>query len=228
MVLRGKLRGRVGRCRGFSSRARFRKESGPFLCTPRHRGCGDAVSRAVAELRGRVASAENAPLARFHAHLAHRLEGVRPSAKRSLLPGISSRARFRKESGLFLVHPENGDCPRFSPATPEGGGTTGTYNRPRLTDLPMIRDILEAFTLLAPATRWRWAARLPLALLSAVAETVGAATVLLLLKVISDPAQAERLSAPSWLPSPCTRWRARRSHPCLRDSRDRRLPGPSR
>ena len=56
-------------------------------------------------------------------------------------------------------------------------------------DLPEIR---RAFSLLAVPTRWRWLGLLPLALVGAAAEAIGALTVFALLRVIADPPSVER------------------------------------
>jgi ATP-binding cassette subfamily C protein len=53
--------------------------------------------------------------------------------------------------------------------------------------------IARAFRLVSTPTRWRWAALLPLALAGAAAEAIGALAVFALLRVIADPASAERL-----------------------------------
>lgn len=54
---------------------------------------------------------------------------------------------------------------------------------------------------LPPHLRWRWAAMLPLALVAAALETVGAAAVFLLIKVISDPAGIRHLPFAPWVPA---------------------------
>ncbi len=51
----------------------------------------------------------------------------------------------------------------------------------------------QAFGLLSLATRWRWVGLLPFALAGAAAEAVGALAVFALLRVIVDPAAAERI-----------------------------------
>ncbi|HEX2386619.1 MAG TPA: ABC transporter ATP-binding protein, partial [Candidatus Binatia bacterium] len=51
---------------------------------------------------------------------------------------------------------------------------------------------------------WRWAAMLPLALVAAALETVGAAAVFVLIKVVSDPANVRQLPFASWIPQRIT------------------------
>jgi ATP-binding cassette subfamily C protein len=57
----------------------------------------------------------------------------------------------------------------------------------------MLSTLRKCLTLLDPPTRRRWAAVVPLALVSALLETVGAAAVFTLIKIVSDPTQAQRL-----------------------------------
>ncbi|MFI5178752.1 MAG: ABC transporter ATP-binding protein [Vicinamibacterales bacterium] len=65
----------------------------------------------------------------------------------------------------------------------------------------MIADLRRALVLLDRVDRWRWAALVPLAALVAALETVGAAAVFVLVRLLADPTQSARLPAAlGWLP----------------------------
>jgi ABC-type multidrug transport system fused ATPase/permease subunit len=57
----------------------------------------------------------------------------------------------------------------------------------------MWQDIRRCLALLAPSLRWRWALLIPVVLAAAAAETIGAAAVFGLIKIIGDPSQAATL-----------------------------------
>jgi ATP-binding cassette, subfamily B, bacterial PglK len=57
----------------------------------------------------------------------------------------------------------------------------------------VIAGIRRALVLLDRADRWRWAALVPLAVLVAALETVGAAAVFVLVRILADPAQSAHL-----------------------------------
>lgn len=57
----------------------------------------------------------------------------------------------------------------------------------------MFATLRKCLLLLPPAMRWRWAMLVPFTLLAAVLETLGAAAVFMLIKILTDPAQAEAL-----------------------------------
>ncbi len=61
----------------------------------------------------------------------------------------------------------------------------------------MIEHVRKCLAFLPVRLRWRWAAQLPLALMAAVLETVGAAAVFFLIKVVSDPARVVELPLPA-------------------------------
>jgi ATP-binding cassette, subfamily B, bacterial PglK len=65
----------------------------------------------------------------------------------------------------------------------------------------MITRVRKCIMFLPRQLRWRWAAMLPLALVAAALETVGAAAVFLLIKVISDPAGIRQLPFAAWIPA---------------------------
>src|SRR4051794_20264682 len=69
----------------------------------------------------------------------------------------------------------------------------------------MIAYVKKCLAFLPPRLRWRWAALLPLALVAAALETVGAAAVFFLIKVVSDPAAVADLPLASAL-SPWIDW----------------------
>ncbi len=58
-----------------------------------------------------------------------------------------------------------------------------------------VVEIRQAFGLLSRATRWHWVGLLPFALAGAAAEATGALAVFALLRLIVDPAAADRLPA---------------------------------
>lgn len=60
----------------------------------------------------------------------------------------------------------------------------------------MIAHIRRCLAFLPARLRWRWAAQLPLALVAAGLETVGAAAVFFLIKVVSDPSRIAELPLP--------------------------------
>jgi len=68
----------------------------------------------------------------------------------------------------------------------------------------MLADARRALALVSPKTRLGWLGLLPLALCSAVVEALSATAVFGLLRIVTDPRQAERLplasAAYSWLP----------------------------
>ncbi|HUF93133.1 MAG TPA: ABC transporter transmembrane domain-containing protein, partial [Candidatus Limnocylindria bacterium] len=57
----------------------------------------------------------------------------------------------------------------------------------------MWQDVRRSLRLLAPSLRWRWALLIPVVLAAAAAETIGAAAVFGLIKIIGDPSQATTL-----------------------------------
>jgi ATP-binding cassette, subfamily B, bacterial PglK len=57
----------------------------------------------------------------------------------------------------------------------------------------MWKDVRRCLALLAPAMRWRWALLIPVVLAAAAAETLGAAAVFGLIKIIGNPSQAATL-----------------------------------
>jgi ATP-binding cassette subfamily C protein len=61
----------------------------------------------------------------------------------------------------------------------------------------MIAHVRKCFAFLPARLRWRWAAQLPLALVAAGLETVGAAAVFFLIKVVSDPSRIAELPLPA-------------------------------
>jgi ATP-binding cassette, subfamily B, bacterial PglK len=63
----------------------------------------------------------------------------------------------------------------------------------------MLSDIRSALALVGPNARWRWVALLPLAVVAAAAEAIGAAAVFLLLRLLTDPDQAAALPGAAWL-----------------------------
>jgi ATP-binding cassette subfamily C protein len=62
----------------------------------------------------------------------------------------------------------------------------------------MLARVKKCILFLPPRLRWHWAALIPLALAAAALETVGAAAVFLLIKVVSDPARIGALPF-AWL-----------------------------
>src|SRR3954462_2752918 len=76
-------------------------------------------------------------------------------------------------------------------------------------DGTMRAQVGKCLAFLSPRLRWRWAALLPLALAAAALETVGAAAVFFLIKVVSDPAAIDSLPLASSL---ATRFDWRASH----------------
>ncbi|HEX9444936.1 MAG TPA: ABC transporter ATP-binding protein [Candidatus Binatia bacterium] len=52
----------------------------------------------------------------------------------------------------------------------------------------MIAQVRKCLAFLSPRLRWRWAALIPVAIVAALMETLGAAAVFFLIKVVSDPA----------------------------------------
>jgi ATP-binding cassette subfamily C protein len=65
----------------------------------------------------------------------------------------------------------------------------------------MYGEIRKAFALLSASTQWRWAAQLPVAVLSAGVETGAAVVVLGLLRSLAEPTGAMTLSAAKFVPS---------------------------
>jgi ATP-binding cassette subfamily C protein len=63
----------------------------------------------------------------------------------------------------------------------------------------MFAVLRDSFALVPPAMRWRWGALVPLLLLTALFEAVGAAAVFALIKVLTDPAQAATVPVASAL-----------------------------
>ncbi|HEY1267898.1 MAG TPA: ABC transporter ATP-binding protein [Candidatus Binatia bacterium] len=61
----------------------------------------------------------------------------------------------------------------------------------------MIEHVRKCLAFLPARLRWRWVAQLPLALIAAALETVGAAAVFFLIKVVSDPARVVELPLPA-------------------------------
>jgi ATP-binding cassette subfamily C protein len=61
----------------------------------------------------------------------------------------------------------------------------------------MIEQARKCLAFLPARLRWRWAAQVPLALVAAALETVGAAAVFFLIKVVSDPARVVELPLPA-------------------------------
>ena len=61
----------------------------------------------------------------------------------------------------------------------------------------MIAHVRKCLAFLPARLRWRWAAQLPLALIAAGLETIGAAAVFFLIKVVSDPSRIAELPLPS-------------------------------
>lgn len=57
----------------------------------------------------------------------------------------------------------------------------------------MLGRIRKCLDLLTPRERWRWAALIPLAIVAAALEAIGAAAVLALIQLVSDPAHAATL-----------------------------------
>jgi ATP-binding cassette subfamily C protein len=57
----------------------------------------------------------------------------------------------------------------------------------------MWQDVRQCLALVAPSLRWRWALLIPVVLAAAAAETIGAAAVFGLIKIIGDPSQASSL-----------------------------------
>jgi ATP-binding cassette, subfamily B, bacterial PglK len=66
----------------------------------------------------------------------------------------------------------------------------------------MIANVRKCIAFLPPQLRWRWVALLPLALIAAALETIGAAAVFVLIKVISDPTRIGDLPFASLIPAP--------------------------
>ncbi len=60
----------------------------------------------------------------------------------------------------------------------------------------MIQQVRKCLAFLSPRLRWRWAAQLPVALLAAALEAVGAAAVFFLIKIVSDPSRIVELPLP--------------------------------
>src|SRR5690349_13634841 len=65
----------------------------------------------------------------------------------------------------------------------------------------MIAHVRKCLAFLPARLRWRWAAQLPLAIVAAGLETVGAAAVFFLIKVVSDPSRIAELPLPSPIPA---------------------------
>ncbi|MBI3302784.1 MAG: ABC transporter ATP-binding protein [Deltaproteobacteria bacterium] len=57
----------------------------------------------------------------------------------------------------------------------------------------MIATLRKCLLFLSPQIRWRWAGLIPLAVAAALLETLGAAAVFALMKIISDPSHVSRL-----------------------------------
>jgi ABC-type multidrug transport system fused ATPase/permease subunit len=63
----------------------------------------------------------------------------------------------------------------------------------------MLTTLRQCLSLLDAPARWRWAGLIPLAMVSAVLETIGAASVFTLIKIVDDPAQAHSFPGVSTL-----------------------------
>lgn len=63
----------------------------------------------------------------------------------------------------------------------------------------MFATLRKCLLLLPSAMRWRWAMLVPFTVLAAVLETLGAAAVFMLIKILSDPSQVDALPLPSKL-----------------------------